>query len=162
MKLKKDFYKKKNTFLYTEKKDLHCFVLYFRVVSEWRLCLILISDMLIWSAGWTCVFYLKYLCVIDAEFSHTTQQDLLTPLNCGLNWKFYFVFFQIGVCVHASMCEVVFEVFNGQWDLFSTEAVARCDFFDWLCRRGCGWLYVGCHFYTWNQDIHWKLRAPLL
>lgn len=64
MKYKKDFYKKKKRkrFFTLKKKR---FTLFCALFESSGLCLI-------WSAGWKCVFYLKYLCVVDVDFSHTS------------------------------------------------------------------------------------------
>lgn len=94
----------------------------------------------------------------------------LTHLNCGPTEKvnFYLGCFQREVYVHACMCEVVlFEVLmesgicsvQNQWHC----SITRCEWFDldssWL--HGCGWLWVGSHFYIWNK-IHWKSSCPIV
>lgn len=103
--------KEKNRF--TLKTCIDYVVFYFRLVSVWSLCLILKSIMLIWSASWKCVFYLKYLCIADIDLRHTSQWDTFTPLKCGPVGRvnFYFDCFQRDVCVHACMCEVMFGAF---------------------------------------------------
>lgn len=68
--------------------------------------------LLIWSAAWKCAFYLKYLCIVDIDLSHKSQQDTVTPLNCGQieRVNFYFGCLQREVGVHACMCELMFDV----------------------------------------------------
>lgn len=125
--------------------------------------------MLIWSASWKCVFYLKYLCVVDIDLRHTSQWDTFTPLKCGPVGRvnFYFDCFQRDVCVHACMCEVMFGAFmtsgicsvRNQWHC----SVRRCERFDLipvdLDVFGSN-LNIWNWNIPWNQGFHWRNPLP--